>query len=601
MISLSNRLARSSGFRTLSEVEKGILARSKELERKSSAVTLSDMEMFIFPELIYSLVLANIMSPRIWRWWEDPWFDGLERMKPYRRILRVKQYIMDHYHFNLDLDTWGLTTKEQELARFRDFISPETLARSNALFGYEGDKYYFDMDIRTHFGLDKYEGDVIPYWKTETVEAMDAFQYKPDYRTGAGECVSLAALYGAALFVVAQIPLKDIYIMATPLHSQNYVDLDDGILTNNRRLVTKNMWFNGTALSAQARRALENERVTMVAHETGLIHILYEEATIDEKVYAHFEDRLKNFLRTKLNGEILGNFLRHNRDMQECFQVKWRFHGRDHYIEANRVFAYEHGSPFRVNDNTRDRLMAEIDRGEFHHTPLPRRIDFNALEDFVNQHDIDPENTGDVDRLKELFASDCLDMIDAIDNLAQFCRIHPQLPDRSKKVFTSGQKPLGIDLEMSREEVIQRLEDIREENDMAGMAFYAYRDLLRTEPEPFLLAAMDRNPVSVTGTDSLEEADLLDEIQAMPDESIYDEKGRLAQPDEVWNYQRGDGVEKAVLLANILRRKRPGEEFHIRVTPDQVFLSGAGHDVTFHSNKGLNESLWPIPPFRKGD
>jgi hypothetical protein len=192
-------------------------------------------------------------------------------------------------------------------------------------------------------------------------------------------------------------------------------------------------------------------------------------------------------------------------------------------------------------------------------------------------------------------------MIDAIDNLAQFCRVRPRLPDRSKKVFVSGQKPLGIDLEMSREEVIQRLEDIREGNDMAGMAFYAYRDLLRTEPEPFLLAAMDRNPVSRMDTDSIEEADILDEVETMPDESIYDEKGRLAQPDEVWNYRRGDGVEKAVLLVNILRRKKPGEEFHIRISPDQAFLTGAGYNVTFRSDKGLNESLWPIPPFKKED
>jgi hypothetical protein len=45
------------------------------------------------------------------------------------------------------------------------------LKQSNALFGYEGDKYYFDIDIRKHFGLDKYDSDIIPYWKTETVEA----------------------------------------------------------------------------------------------------------------------------------------------------------------------------------------------------------------------------------------------------------------------------------------------------------------------------------------------------------------------------------------------------------------------------------------------
>lgn len=131
-------------------------ARSTEIEKRSSAITLSDMEMFIFPELMYSLVLANIMSPRIWKWREDPWFSGLAKMNAYRRMTRLKQYIMDHYAFNLDLDTWGLTTTERELARFREIIDPKALAESNALFGYEGDKYYFDLDIRTHFGLDKY-------------------------------------------------------------------------------------------------------------------------------------------------------------------------------------------------------------------------------------------------------------------------------------------------------------------------------------------------------------------------------------------------------------------------------------------------------------
>ena len=101
---------------------------ARDLERKSSAVTLSDMEVFIFPELMLSLVLANIMSPRIWKWREDRWFDGIEGMTPYRRITRLKQYIMDHYAFNLDLDTWGLTTKQTEIARFNDYVSPEALA-----------------------------------------------------------------------------------------------------------------------------------------------------------------------------------------------------------------------------------------------------------------------------------------------------------------------------------------------------------------------------------------------------------------------------------------------------------------------------------------
>jgi hypothetical protein len=52
----------------------------EDMEKYSSAVTLSDMEIFIFPELLYSLVLANLMSPVIWTWKDDPWFREIEHI-----------------------------------------------------------------------------------------------------------------------------------------------------------------------------------------------------------------------------------------------------------------------------------------------------------------------------------------------------------------------------------------------------------------------------------------------------------------------------------------------------------------------------------------
>ncbi|MDD5509413.1 MAG: hypothetical protein PHI12_01140 [Dehalococcoidales bacterium] len=568
---------------------------SKEMERRSSAVTLSDMEVFIFPELMYSLVLANIMSPRIWLWRDNPWFSGLAEMSPYRRISKLKQYIMDNYTFNLDLETWGLTTREREIARFRGFISEDTIRKSNALFGYEGDRYYFDMDIRAHFGLDKYDSNVIPYWKTETVEAMDAFRYKTNYETGAGECVSLAALYAAALFIVAGIPLEDIYLMATPLHSQDFIDVDDGILTNNRRLVTKSMWFNGTALSAQARRALEKEAVTIVAHPTGYVHTVYNQATIDKGAYAHFADRLKSYLKAPLDDKNIVNFLRHSRDLQKCFQIRWSMHGGDNYIGAERVFAYEHGSPYRINDRTRDKLMAQIDAEEFQITPLRHRIVLNELEDLVRQENIKCNTRGDLELLKGRLASDCLEAEVALERLAAFCNTDPRLPDASEKEFVSGQEPLGIVLGMTRAEIVNRLESIRERNDTANMAFYAYRDLIRTEPWPFLVAAMQRNPVSIEGAGGIEDSSLLvRRLSEMPEMSIYDGPGRLAQPDEVWNYGRGDGLEKAVLLANILHSRLPDAEMVIEVSPARACLKVGRTAYDFSSRKEIGEQIWPL-------
>ena len=245
------------------------------MEKYTSAVTLSDMEVFVYPELMYSLVLANIMSPNIWRWRQEETFKKLEGKTPYRKLMRMRQFIMDEYEFNLDIETWGMTSKASELERFAHVIPPEDVAKSNALFGYQGDKYYFDVDIRRHFGLDKYDDDAIPYWKTETVEGMDGFQYKQGYTKKAGECVSLSSLYAAAAFIVCQIPLDDIYMVLTPLHSQNFIDIREGVITNNRRVITKPMWFNGTAISMKAQRAMKNENITIVSHNTGSIHCLY--------------------------------------------------------------------------------------------------------------------------------------------------------------------------------------------------------------------------------------------------------------------------------------------------------------------------------------
>ncbi|NLT36282.1 MAG: hypothetical protein GXX83_10360 [Gaiellales bacterium] len=567
----------------------------RDLERRSSAATLSDMEVFIFPELMYSLVLANIMSPRLWRWRDDPWFADLPRLTPYRRVLRLRQYIMDHYAFNLDLDTWGLTSKERELARFRGYVSPETLAQSNALFGYEGDRYYFDIDIRTHFGLDKYEGDVIPYWKTETVEAMDAFRFKPGYEAGAGECVSLAALYAAALFVVTGLPLKDIFLMATPLHSQNFLDVGEGILTNNRRLVTKAMWYNGTALSAQARRALENERVTVVAHESGWIHVLYPEATIDPAAYTLFATKLRHFLRTPLSPQILGNFVRHSSDLQKCMQVRTRRPGGERHIAMERLLAYEQGSPYRFNDETRERLLNEVEEEDFELQPLPGRLVLDDLEEFVRQEKIDILTPEGFARLKERFGATCASAADAIEGLRRFCLTEPRLPDAAAKTLTPEDTPLALDPAMSREQIIARLEAVRPHNQAADLAFYAYRDLNRTEAAPFLKAALERSPVSIAACRDLDNAAVVAAVRALAEESIYDEPGRLAQPDEVWNYGRGDGAEKAVLLANLLCARHPQLPLTLEVAPAAVTLRAGDEAYRFASSKGLHQSVWELP------
>ncbi|MCL1909908.1 MAG: hypothetical protein FWG05_03125 [Kiritimatiellaeota bacterium] len=533
----------------------------KESERRSCAVTLSDMEMFVFPELLYSLMLANIMSPELWRWRDDPWFRDYDRKSPSAKISRLRQFIMDRYAFNLDLDTWGLTTKERELARFAPFIDHDTLAQSNALFGYEGDKYYFSIDIRRHFGLDKYAGNVIPYWKTETVEAMGAFARIPGRDTGAGECVSLSTLYAAALFVVLGIPLEKIYLLATPLHSQNFVDIGDGVITNNRRIVTKNMWFNGTALSAQARRSMEHERITIVAHSTGTIHIMYPRATISRAAYANLRAKLSAYLRTDLTPEILGNFLRQAPAFRERFVVRHRTNGRELYLPLTRAFEYEKDGSYKVTDNTLAHLLDGVENSEFMLAPCDRCVVYNDIVDYLRDNPVDIGSQSDLDRLAEKFGASRLDGAGAVEALVKFCRIEPRMPDESEKTFESGGEPLGIVPTMTRDEIIARVESLRGENEYCELAFHAHRDLSRVDSAPFLKAAMERNPVCVEAAARRYPGDesLAEYVASMPNESIYEGAGRLAQPDEVWNYGTGDGIERAIMLGVILSKRGDGK------------------------------------------
>jgi hypothetical protein len=559
----------------------------EDLEKYSSAVTLSDMEVFVFPELFYALILANIMSPLVWKWREEDCFKKLKGKDSFKKLLRLRQFIMDEYDFNLDLETWGLTSKSRELNRFAKFVSPEDVAKSNGLFGYEGDKYYFDVDIRKHFGLDKYDTDVIPYWKTETVEAMEAFVHKPNYTKRAGECVSLSALYAAAAFIVCGIPLKDIYAILTPLHSQNFIDIRDGVLTNNRRLVTKAMWFNGTEISGKAQRALRNENVTIVAHPSGYIHCFYKEATIKPDVYGYFVKQLGSYLSSELSLVVFANYLRSNSSYQKYFQLCRDCHGHPQFLKAETLFSYEHGSDFRIADSTHEKLLAEVADDDFVQSEIPGRVRCDFFCDFITKKKIDVRTAEGRAAITEILQPFMPEVEKFVDGLADFVHCEPKLPSPEKDYLPVPAIEIGVD--WTRDKIIDYLQNLRGQNTTADLAFYAYRDMETCDWIPFLKAVVERNPVSLAMAQSMSPDAVYEYLQKMDGVSIY-EGIRLAQPDEVANYRRGDGLEKALLLANVIRQKFPKENIEIAVSGNSVVLKGAG-EYRFDSSKGLNKRI----------
>ncbi len=560
---------------------------SEQLQKYTSAITLSDMEIFVFPELMYSLVLANIMSPIIWRWRRLECFKKLDGKSSYKKLMRLKQFIMDEYEFNLDLETWGLTSKARELKRFEKFVSPDDVAGSNALFGYHGDKYYFDVDIRKHFGLDKYDSDIIPYWKTETVEAMDAFRHKAGYTKRAGECVSLSALYAAAAFIVCGIPLKDIYMILTPLHSQNFIDIQDGVLTNNRRLVTKTMWFNGTAISNKAQRALRNENVTIVAYSSGYIHCLYDDATIDRKAYQHLTRQLASYLSAELTLQVFASFLRSNRDYQKFFQLCRQCRGQAQFLKAEVLFHYEHTSNYRIADRTHEKLLAEVSEEDFVPYQLPGRIRCDELEEFIKKQKINLKSRDGKTALKRYIEPVIPDAQQFVEKLSDFVHIEAKLPAVEKNYLPA--EPIEIPVEQSRKQIIDHLQQVRRSNPTVDLAFYTYRDMESCDWAPFIKAAVERNPVSIQMADSMSLKEVYAWLEQMKNISIYDGK-RLAQPDEVANYKTGDGLEKAFLLTNVIRQRDPEQDIKITVDNNDVVLKEKS-EYRFVSDKGFEKQI----------
>jgi hypothetical protein len=175
-----------------------------------------------------------------------------------------------------------------------------------------------------------------------------------------------------------------------------------------------------------------------------------------------------------------------------------------------------------------------------------------------------------------------------VDELADFVHIEAKLPASDKHFMPAN--PIEITVEQGREEIIHYLQQIRQSNATADLAFYAYRDMETCDWTPFIKAAVERNPVSLNMLDQILTDEIYQWLEKMNNTSIYD-GNRLAQPDEVANYKTGDGLEKAFLLANVIRQRDPEQDVEIVVDKDDVILKRPG-EYRFVSAKGLKKQVY---------
>ena len=87
--------------------------------------------------------------------------------------------------------------------------------------------------------------------------------------------------------------------------------------------------------------------------------------------FERFRQKLDAFTTSEITFEILANFPRDRSDYQTCFQIKYMRHGKPQYLPAERAYGYEHGSPYKVSDETtRDKLLEQIDELDFYTEPI---------------------------------------------------------------------------------------------------------------------------------------------------------------------------------------------------------------------------------------
>jgi hypothetical protein len=287
--------------------------------------------------------------------------------------------------------------------------------------------------------------------------------------------------------------------------------------------------------------------------------------------------------------EILANFLRDSSGHQKCFQIRHEFHGRPHYIAAERVYAYEHASTYKVSDATREKLLAEIDEDEYFPELLPGRMLLNKFDDFFKGGHVNIDQPEDLARLSTALECECNRAGEVIEKLVAFVRQEPRFPDHDNPKQFQPVPPIEITPDMTREQVLEHLAARRAKPEV-DLAFYAFRDLALTDWQPFLKAALERSPVSIAGAKDLSDDEFIARLNGFADTSIYDGT-RAAQPDEVWNYRCGDGFEKAVCAANVLRPRHPGEPFVLELDGVTATLHAGSRAWSWPGAKGFSHRL----------
>jgi hypothetical protein len=197
-----------------------------------------------------------------------------------------------------------------------------------------------------------------------------------------------------------------------------------------------------------------------------------------------------------------------------------------------------------------------------------------------------PELESEFNRFSEIVPLDIIH--EMFSELSDFIQTDPQIPDNNKNYIDTTVPDISI--ENNRDEIIKSIGNLYDKSELCTLALYVYRQMDKVEWLPFVKAAIERNPVCFTDLNGKDVNEVYNILNEMPDESIYDDR-RLALPDEVWNFRRGDGIEKALLLADFIINKDTSASVLISVESSKISMDYDGHIFSFKSNKSFRKTI----------
>jgi hypothetical protein len=232
--------------------------------------------------------------------------------------------------------------------------------------------------------------------------------------------------------------------------------------------------------------------------------------------------------------------------------------------------------------------VKEIEGEEFHLSPMHGRILLNAIQPILESN-----NGKDLEKIKSEFMKEASEVGEAIINemfsdLKDFIITVPRIPDPDKEYRKTLR--LNITNESSLEEIIEEVISKSEKSELAELVLYIYRKMDSIDWLPFIKAAIERNPVCFTDLSENDISGVYSILLNMPDESIYNGE-RLALPDEVWNFKRGDGIEKSLLMAAFMINRDNSSEVIIKIENNNVNLIYLGKEYHFNSQKNFTKSI----------